>query len=132
MHNNLDRDLAKQIKSLLAECLTLVTTINDNKYVPHIVTQPEDCIAAVASAATFTVVANNVSGYQWQYKATESATTWSNSGASGNKTATVSFNVTEARYDWRFRCQITGMDGSVIYTDTVKAVPPNPDPEPGT
>ena len=129
MHNKTDRDLAIMIKSLLADCLTLVTTINDNVFVPHIVTQPVDCIAATSTNASFTVVANNVSGYQWQYKATESSTTWTSSGAAGNKTDTITFNVTETRYAWRLRCQITGLDGSVIYTDVVKVVPPEPEPE---
>ena len=123
MHNDLDRDIAKGINSILSECLTLVQLINNNKFVPHITTQPVDAVGAIDDSVSFTVVANNVKGYQWQYS-TNNGTTWSNTSQPGNKTATLTTTATSGRYNWSIRCEITGLDNSVIYTNTVKILQP--------
>ena len=120
----MDRAVAKAVISLAGSIKTALDTINDNLYVPHITTQPTDFVGATGTDATFTVVANNVKGYQWQFKETEAGTVWSNTGAAGNTTASMTIRITDARYDYRFRCKITGLDNSVIYTDVVKMVAP--------
>lgn len=120
--NGTDRDVALLLLQAVDSAATLVTTINDNLYVPHIITQPTDCVVAVGETVTFTVVANNVAAYQWQYKTTGN---WRDMEAPivGNE-ATLTFVKESATYTNSYRCVITGKDGSVIYTDIVKPVPP--------
>lgn len=128
MKKDMDRDLSEQLTDLISECKTLLETINDNNFVPHIITQPTDQEVEVAegATATFTVVANNIVSYQWQYKNSPQSTTWFNSTATGNTTASLTVTVTvEARYNSRYRCQMTGKDGSVITTNVVKVARPN-------
>ena len=117
--NGTDRDVALLILSGLDSCATLVTSINDNLYVPHIVTQPTNQEGAVGDTVTFTVEANNVSAYKWQYK----AQTW-HPALGTNTESSYSLEVTEQRYGYEYRCQITGKDGSVIYTNAVHMVAP--------
>lgn len=116
--NGTDRDVALLILSGLDSCATLVATINDNLYVPHIVTQPTDQEGALGDTVTFTVVANNVAEYKWQYKATN----WHPGQVGVVNEASYSIPITEQRLGYEFRCQITGKDGSVIYTDSVKMI----------
>ena len=122
-HNDLDRDIAKGINSILSECLTLVNRINDNKFVPHITTQPTNAVVAVGEDAVFTVIANNAVSYQWEAKTTEEGS-WVNSSAIGATTNSMSITASTARYAYSFRCKITGKDNSILYTDVVKMVAP--------
>ena len=106
-----DRDVAQLILSALTSTVEKVVAINDNLYVPHIVTQPEDFAGAIGEDATFTVVANNVSAYLWQYKVPGGS--WANLGPTNNQ-PTLTFEITEARIGNSYRCRITGKDGSTI------------------
>ena len=130
--NGTDRDIALAFVTVVDELATLLGTLNDNLYVPHIVTQPTDQTEAVNDNAVFTVVANNVSVYEWQYAPTQITPSWRtiHSGTTGADTATLTVPVTEPRYGYLYRCKITGKDGSIIYTDSVKIIEPEPEPEP--
>lgn len=119
--NGTDRDVALLILSGLDSCATLVATINDNLYVPHITTQPVSVAAADGEDAVFTIVANNVSAYQWQYKP---GNAWQNSTMTGNDTDTFTVEVNTQRRGYDFRCKITGKDGSIIYSDVVNILQP--------
>ena len=116
--NGTDRDVALSIVSMLGTVAENVALINDNLYVPHIITQPTDQVGAIGDTVTFTVVANNVASYKWQYKATN----WHPGQVGVVNEASYSIEVTEQRMGYEFRCQITGKDGSVIYTNAVKMV----------
>ena len=59
------------------------------------------------------MTATGATGYQWQVS-TNGGTTWANSGASGNKTATLSFTATAAHNGYRFRCVVTGSGGQSV------------------
>lgn len=62
----------------------------------------------------FTVTATGASlSYQWQYSL-NGGSTWSNSPASGNKTATLTVEPTEARYGNMYRCRVTSGGVTVI------------------
>ena len=127
--NGTDRDIALQMVTLLGDINTALVNINDHKFVPHILTQPTDQEGEVGGTVTFSVVANNVKAYQWQFQPTGDDT-WKNS--SGDDANTASRTVTVATSNYyrnRFRCQITGLDNSVIYTDVVKITQPEPEPE---
>lgn len=123
MGKDMDRDLSEQLTDLISQCITLLETINDNKYVPHIITQPSSVVGDIDDTVSFTVIANNVKGYQWQYSS-NNGTTWNNTSQPGNKTATLTTTVASGRYNWLIRCQITGLDNSVIYTDNVRILRP--------
>ena len=80
-----------------------------------IIKQPESVKATVGETVTFTVEAENVAAYHWQYS-TNGGENWK---YSSNKTDTISFTLTEAAKGYLRRCELTGVDGTVIYTDEV-------------
>ena len=121
--NGTDRDVALLILSGLDSCATLVASINDNLYVPHITTQPVDQTGAIGADIEFSLTAINVKSYQWQF--TASGTEWNNSTFTGNQTDTMTVPVTAPRYGYSYRCMITGKDDSIIYSDVVHII--NPD-----
>lgn len=129
--NGTDRDIAQAFVSVVNDLATLLGTLNDNLFVPHIVTQPTDQTAAVGSNAVFMVVANNVVEYKWQYR-TGGSTTWRdiNPGEiTGIDTATLTVPASETRYTYTYSCRMVGKDGSLIRTDLVKILEPEPEPE---
>ena len=121
--NGTDRDVALDMVTALDTCKTLVESINDALYAPHITVQPADFTGALDAYATFSVTADHVKEYQWQFSYNQ-GTNWSNSSATGNKTATMTIQITEARLEHIYRCKITGLDDSVIYTTTAKMIVP--------
>jgi hypothetical protein len=69
-----------------------------------ITTQPQSVTVAEGGTAKFTVVATGTSlTYQWQYQLPGSST-WANSPATGNKTATLSVPATADRNGNKYRC----------------------------
>ena len=118
--NGTDRDVALELVTALDTCKTLVESINDTLYAPHITTQPTDQEVAIGETATLAVVANNVKSYQWQYL---SGQTWTDSGITGSTSATFTFLASANRYH-SYRCKITGLDNSVIYSNVVAVTQP--------
>ena len=129
--NGTDRDIALAFVTVVDDLATLLGTLNDNLFVPHIVTQPTNQTGAVDTNVTFTVVANNVRTYEWQYHPSGSATWREMHGdTSGADTSSLTVAVTSTRYGYSYRCKITGKDGSIIATNTVKIIEPEPEPDP--
>jgi len=91
---------------------------------PKIIAQPVDYVGAIGDTATFTVSAEGDGvTYQWQHN---TGSGWKNSGAVGNRTATLSIAVTKARLRYSYRCIVTGPDGGATITDEVKMKLPGP------
>ena len=86
--------------------------------IPVILEQPKSYVGPAGGNANFTVVAENVAAYQWQVKK-KTVEEWGNSGISGNKTDTIHPAISEAYTEYEYRCKITGIDNSVIYSDVV-------------
>ena len=128
--NGTDRDVALLIVGKLNTIAAGVAQINDNLYVPHIVTQPTNQTAAVGDNAVFTVVANNVTEYIWKYRA-GSTGSWRDITPGGTitgiDTATLTVPATETRYGFYYRCTLTGKDGSTINTELVQIIEPIPE-----
>lgn len=124
--NGTDRDVALSIVSALSTLAEKIVQLNDNLYVPHIITQPTDQTGAVDSNVTFTVVANNIAKYDWQYKSSPITTTWRDmhSGTTGADTDSITIPVTQTRYDYVYRCHMTGKDGTILNTENVKIIQP--------
>lgn len=79
---------------------------------PIIIEQPVDFYGALGSTARFKVVAggHGTLSYQWQYW---TGTRWSNTTVTGNKTDTITMEVTEARNGNQYRCNVTNGNGSI-------------------
>ena len=78
---------------------------------PVITEDPKSVTQAVSTTATFTVEATGEASYQWQYRASDTGT-WSNSPATGSKTATLKVPVTAGRNGYQYRCKVTNAAGS--------------------
>ncbi len=80
---------------------------------PAIMTQPKSVTVEVSKTAQFAVEATGSDLiYQWQYQKA-GASTWSNSSATGAKTATITVSATAARNGQKYRCIISNNLGSV-------------------
>ena len=86
---------------------------------PKIVTQPEDCVVADGGTLSFAVEASDAAAYEWQY-GTDGKTFWTVNSPSSSRSV---LEMKMAKWlDGRwFRCAVTGYDGSVVYTEPVKA-----------
>lgn len=115
--NGTDRDVAQLMLSLLNNIATSLSAINDSLYAPHITSQPTDQTVAIGSTCTFTITADHVKSYQWQY---QSGSSWLNSVT----TQSYSFTVAEVHYRMSFRCVVTGLDGTTVISDVVKPIEP--------
>jgi hypothetical protein len=87
-------------------------TISDG---PKITSQPASTSVSAGTMAKFTVAASGTGTltYQWQSRKDSSAT-WSNSGQSGSKTATLSVATTAGLNGWQFRCIVTDASGRSV------------------
>ena len=84
-------------------------------------TQPVDRTAEVGGNALFTVMANNVASYQWQYRRTATSS-WTNTSMTGCDTDTLTVAVTAARNGYQYRCELMGLDGETYYTDAATLI----------
>jgi len=85
---------------------------------PVVITaQPADVTVAAGEVATFTVAADNAFAYQWQYKSA-TMTSFRNTTADGNKTATLNVTTKATNNGYKYRCVITGLDGAEYISET--------------
>ncbi|MBR6029962.1 MAG: Ig-like domain-containing protein [Clostridia bacterium] len=80
-----------------------------------VVAHPASQSVKVGENAIFTVKAVGVKAYQWQW--TRDGQTWTNNTGTGYNKATFAFAMTAAFNGRQYRCQLTGADGTVIYTN---------------
>ncbi len=80
---------------------------------------PSTTSTAWPESFSFTVEAENVANYTWQYKYPNG--NWSNlSTGTGYHTETFTQEYNAHRLSFAFRCKITGLDGSIVYTRVVR------------
>ena len=115
--NGTDRDVALSILTALTTMETIVSAINDDLFTAHITTQPSNQTVALNASATFSVVADNVKSYQWQYKNPSTGNWVDTTIITGYNTDTITVTATAVRDGWSFRCQVTGKDGVVVTSD---------------
>ena len=127
MRNGTDRDIALQIVADMETISEKIATINNNLYHVVILTQPTDQEVAITERGTFSVVAANVTAYQWQYQA-GGVGDWLDVNLESLPTANTAdftFQVTVAAiYLRNYRCKMTGKDGEVVYSNVVKVTEP--------
>jgi hypothetical protein len=81
---------------------------------PVITGQPQDYEGAVGETAVFTVEATGENiQYQWQYS-NDGGIKWSDSGSTGNKTASLQVGLAAYRNGQLYRCMLTNEYGSII------------------
>ena len=90
-------------KTITSSAVTLTIT-------PKITAQPKSTSAAAGTTARFSVTATGAGlTYQWQYKYPDGS--WTNSGYSSAKTATLSVPVLAKYNGIKYRCIITDANG---------------------
>lgn len=90
----------------------------DEPYIFAIVNQPSDYTGSVGKVATFSVKAQGTDlKYQWQVYKNGS---WSDSSLPGAKTNTISIDITAARNGYKFRCNVSDVNGHVITSREAK------------
>ena len=123
-NNGTDRDIAQQLVTLVDGLGSALDTIIDNCFSPHITAQPEDVTVAVGNSATFTVTATNARAYQWQYKRSADGAWLVVTAYYGYNTRSMTVQANADRYAYYFRCEITGLNGTKIYSDAVHMIEP--------
>lgn len=91
----------------------------------YVTADPTVRAAENGETISFTATVSNASGtptYQWQY-ANRNSSSWSSTSVSGNKTATISLQATDARLAYKYRCKVTA-DGQTLYSNAVYFVRP--------
>ena len=78
--------------------------------------QTEAVTVAAGEVATFTVDASNAYSYQWYYQRSATST-WFQTAADGNATATLNVTTKASNNGYRYRCEIKGLDGEIYYTE---------------
>ena len=87
-----------------------------------ITAQPAD-FTGMTGNAVFTVAATGDSlTYQWQYRTSATATKWSNSPATGNKTERVSIAIAQYKDGYQYRCVITDGYGNSVTSDAATLI----------
>ncbi|MBQ4436392.1 MAG: leucine-rich repeat protein [Lachnospiraceae bacterium] len=111
-------DMQYRCKITDANGRKLTTSAASLKIVPKITVQPVNVSVAVGAAARFTVTAGDAGvKYQWQYKYPDGS--WTNSGYSSAKTATLNFIAQEKYNKMQYRCKITGANGNSVTSSAV-------------
>lgn len=106
----------RDLKLVIDDALQMAQVLT--REIPVILEQPQSYIGPAGGNANFTVNAENVAAYQWETKK-KTSEQWGNSGISGNKTDTIHPAISAAYTVYEYRCKITGIDNSVIYSDVV-------------
>ncbi len=100
--------------TVCGEELSRTRKTSDKLEAPLAITaQPANMTAAAGTTATFKVTATGATSYQWQ-ASTDGGATWVNSGANGNKTATLSFTAAAAHTGYQFRCVVKSSSGQSV------------------
>lgn len=120
----MDRDTALKIlqkltnlKNILNPVVILSKVLT--RETPVIIHQPESVEAPENTSSYFIVEAENITAYQWQYKRKETGVNWTNASLTGNSTKKLQFTVIPSREAFWYRCKLTGVDESIIYTESV-------------
>ena len=85
----------------------------------RILSQPVSCTASLGETASFRVEATGTGlTYQWYYSK-DDGRNWSVSGMTGSRTNTLKVQLTAARVGQVYRCAVTDIEGTTLYTDAV-------------
>ncbi len=80
--------------------------------------QPTDILANIGETVTFVLAANGADSYQWYYS--KDGNNWFKSGQQGSTTDHLTIKVTAEKYNYLYRCIVTGESGNTITSDVVE------------
>ncbi len=86
-------------------------------FVPVILRQPEDQTGRVGQTVTFSVEAENVVSYRWQF---HNGRVWKDSTMKGCNTPAMEVEVAQKRFSYMYRCILTFADGTVLFSDEAR------------
>lgn len=91
---------------------------------PIVITQqPKMFVGEIGETCVFHVEAEGDDlSYQWEF---HNGTRWYTTSVSGNRTPTITMEITQARFEFMYRCVITNGDGYSIISDAVRILEPN-------
>ncbi|MBR6834798.1 MAG: leucine-rich repeat protein [Oscillospiraceae bacterium] len=81
--------------------------------------QPKDYTGFIGETATFSVVADGATSYQWQYL---NGSSWVNSSATGANTSKLSVGITQAREGQKYRCVATNSNGKTATSNAASII----------
>lgn len=84
-----------------------------------ILSQPESVEAELGQQVSFSVEVEDAIDYSWQYQK-KGSTKWNNSTLATACSSELTFTVSKTNCENKYRCSITGEDGSVTETQTVQ------------
>ena len=123
----MDRDTALKIlqkltnlKNILNPVVILSKVLT--RKIPVIIQQPEDFTGAMGEEAYFTVIAENIAVYEWEFRTATGSPNWQHSNISGTATNQAHVAISTARLKYLYRCKMTGIDGTIIYSNPVKMI----------
>ena len=91
-----------------------------------ITTPPTDITAPIGTEIVFSVVAENVKAYRWQYSE-DNGETWINLTAASAKTANYATRITATRIEkYIYRVKLTGEDDVDVFSDPVRMIEEKP------
>ncbi len=89
----------------------------ETAFTAAILRQPEDQKGRVGKTVTFSVEAENVKTYRWQF---HNGRVWKDSTMKGCDGPAMEVEVAEKRYDYTYRCILTFEDGTVLFSDEAR------------
>ena len=84
-----------------------------------ILRQPEDQRGRVGDKVTFTVGAENVVSYRWQF---HNGRVWKDATMKGCDSPAMTVEVSQKRFGYMYRCVLTFADGTVLFSDEARII----------
>ena len=84
-----------------------------------ILRQPEDQQGRVGGSVTFTVEAENVASYCWQF---HNGRVWKDATMQGCDGPAMTVEVSQKRFGYMYRCVLTFADGTVLFSDEARII----------
>lgn len=111
-------------KMIVRDCLAYGETLPADVVLSNVnvTAMPVDFTGAIGQTATFSVTAENVASYQWQWRYADHSSNWTNTTAAGNTTESISVEITAARLTYEYRCVMRDASRNAAYTDTVRII----------
>ena len=88
-------------------------------FIPAILRQPGDQAGRVGQTVTFTVEAENVASYRWQF---HNGRVWKDCTMKGWDGPAMEVEVSQKRFSYMYRCILTFEDGTVLFSDEARIV----------
>ena len=86
-------------------------------FIAGILRQPQDQTGRVGQTVTFSVEAENVAAYRWQF---HNGRVWKDATMKGCDGPAMEVEVSQKRFAYMYRCVLTFEDGTVLFSDEAR------------